>query len=72
MKTTIDQISSSLSVPLEAGMPEGEMPLSRIHLSWPSVNACTWDEVRVGTGGDMRSAKGTPVLRPSIPWQATQ
>jgi hypothetical protein len=37
MKSTIDQISSSLRVPFEAGIPEGEIPLSITHFNCPSV-----------------------------------
>jgi len=33
MKTTMDQILSSLNVPFDPGMPEGAIPLSMIHFS---------------------------------------
>src|SRR5262249_19676930 len=38
----------------------------------PSVYFWTDAEFRGGTGGDMRSANGTPVFCPSSPWQTTQ
>lgn len=37
MYTTIDHISVSVKIPLDAGIAEGEIPFSMTHMSWPSV-----------------------------------
>jgi hypothetical protein len=36
MQRTVDQISSSLKMPFDPGIPDGHIPLSITHFSWPS------------------------------------
>ena len=54
-------------IPFQEGIPDGLIPFSMIHFSCPSLYSCTSLELSDGTGGDIFSAKGTPVASPSSP-----
>jgi len=56
MYRTMDHISSSLNVPFDAGIPEGQIPLSITHFNCPSVYVCTSSEASDGNGGERTKA----------------
>src|SRR5437773_11861570 len=62
MYCTICQISSSLRMPLEAGIPVGKIPFSITHFSCPSVYPWMAVEFSEVKGGDIYSANGTHVF----------